>query len=511
MSDTSANNKRIAKNTLMLYIGMLFTMFITLLTSRVVLQTLGVEDYGIYSVVGGVITMFAFINGGMVSSTQRYLNFEIATGNAEKLRSVFNTSLQIHALIALGIIILGETVGLWFLLEKLVIPNDRMTAAMWVYQCSIIACAVNILSAPYNADIIAHEKMSAFAYMTIIDAVLKLAICYALYASPIDKLITYAILGVVVSIITTSIYWIYCLRKFEETSFTFRFDKALFKEIWGFAGWNLFAQTAWILNTQGINMLMNLFFGVIVNAARGVAVQVNGIIQSFVNNFMMALNPQITKSYAAGDKDTAFRLACRGCRFSFYIMWLFSLPIMIESHQILELWLGTPPEQADVFVVWTILSTLATLLGNTLVTLQMAHGNIKHYQIWITIFGCFPFPLTWLAFELGAPSIISYYIYVIVYWGLIYVRYHLVHGMTGIPARMYLGGVVAKSHIVAFLSSIIPVTVFILIPESLVRLLIVGSTSIISSCIFIYYLGIDDAERYFIKDKVLSRIPSRLH
>lgn len=196
MSDTSANNKRIAKNTLMLYIGMLFTMFITLLTSRIVLQTLGVEDYGIYSVVGGIITMFAFINGGMVSSTQRYLNFEIATGNAERLRSVFNTSLQIHALIALGIIILGETVGLWFLLEKLVIPNDRMTAAMWVYQCSIIACAVSILSVPYNADIIAHEKMSAFAYISILDVALKLIIVYLLVVSPIDKLTTYIVLPV---------------------------------------------------------------------------------------------------------------------------------------------------------------------------------------------------------------------------------------------------------------------------------------------------------------------------
>ena len=196
------------------------------------------------------------------------------------------------------------------------------------------------------------------------------------------------------------------------------------------------------------------------NAARGVAVQVNGIIQNFVNNFMMALNPQITKSYAAGDKETAFRLACRGCRFSFYIMYFLALPIMIESHQILDLWLGTPPKQADAFVVWTILSTLATLLGNTMVTLQMAHGDIKKYQLWITIFGCMPFPLTWLVFKLGAPSIVAYYIYVAVYWGLIFVRYYLVHAKTGIPARMYLVDVVGKTHLVAFLAAILPVVVF---------------------------------------------------
>lgn len=511
LSQSQGDNKRIAKNTIMLYFRMILLMIIGLFTSRVILQALGVEDYGINSVIAGFLSMFGIITSSMSGAISRFITVELGKRNMARLKEVFSTSISVQLFMGLLIIVLIETFGMWFVATKMQIPAGREVAAQWCLHCATLTIFISLMNIPFNSAIVAHEKMSAFAYMTIIDAVLKLAICYALYASPIDKLITYAILGVVVSIITTSIYWIYCLRKFEETSFTFRFDKALFKEIWGFAGWNLFAQTAWILNTQGINMLMNLFFGVIVNAARGVAVQVNGIIQSFVNNFMMALNPQITKSYAAGDKDTAFRLACRGCRFSFYIMWLLSLPIMIESHQILELWLGTPPEQADVFVVWTILSTLATLLGNTLVTLQMAHGNIKHYQIWITIFGCFPFPLTWLAFELGAPSIISYYIYVIVYWGLIYVRYHLVHGMTGIPARMYLGGVVAKSHIVAFLSSIIPVTVFILIPESLVRLLIVGSTSIISSCIFIYYLGIDDAERYFIKDKVLSRIPSRLH
>ena len=295
----------------------------------------------------------------------------------------------------------------------------------------------------------------------------------------------------------------YCFRNFKETSLSPKLNKHLFKEIWEFAGWNLFAQTAWILNTQGINMLMNVFFGVVVNAARGVAVQVNNVIQNFVNNFMMALNPQITKSYACGDKDTAFKLACRGCRFSFYIMFLLALPVMIESKQILHLWLGNPPEQADAFVVWTILSTFATLLGNTLVTLQMAHGNIKHYQLWITIFGCLPFPLSYIAFKLGSPSIVSYYIYVVVYWGLIYVRYHLVHGMTGIPAKMYLIGVVLKSHIVAAISAVLPISIYFIMPESLARIVVVFFSSILSSCIIIYSYGLDKTEKHFIKEKFL--------
>lgn len=489
---------------------MIVLMLIGLFTSRVILQALGVEDYGINSVIAGFLSMFGIITGSMSNAISRFITVELGRGQLERLKLVFSTSITVQLFMGVLIVVLIETFGMWFVTTQMQIPNGREMAAQWCLHCATLTSFISLMNIPFNSAIVAHEKMSAFAYMTILDAILKLAICYAIYISPIDKLITYAILGVCVSIITTSIYWIYCLRKFEETSFSFHFDKVLFKEMWGFAGWNLFAQTAWILNTQGINMLMNIFFGVVVNAARGVAVQVNGVIQNFVNNFMMALNPQITKSYAAGDKETAFRLACRGCRFSFYIMYFLALPIMIESHQILDLWLGTPPKQADAFVVWTILSTLASLLGNTMVTLQMAHGDIKKYQIWITVFGCIPFPTTWFVFKLGAPSIVAYYIYIVVYWGLIFIRYYLVHEKTGIPARMYLGGVVGKTHLVAFLAAILPVGVFLLMPETILRLLLVVVVSVISSSLVIYFLGIDHAERMFIQGKMLS-VGTKIH
>ena len=506
MPNQAANNKRIAKNTLMLYIRMLLLMFIGLFTSRVILQALGVEDYGINSVVAGFISMFGIITSSMSSAISRFITVELGKGRLERLKQVFSTSISVQLFMGLLIMVLIETLGIWFVSTKMQIPEGREVAAQWCLHCATLTTFISLMSVPFNSAIIAHEKMSAFAYMTIVDAVLKLSICYAIYVSPFDKLVTYSVLGVVVSIITTSIYWIYCLRKFEETSFSFRFDKSLFKEIWGFAGWNFFAQTAWILNTQGINMLMNLFFGVVVNAARGVAVQVNGVIQGFVSNFMVALNPQITKSYAVGDKEAAFRLACRGSRFSFYIMFILALPIMIESRQILQLWLGNPPAQADAFVIWTILSTFTTLLGNTLVTLQMAHGDIKKYQLWITIFGCIPFPLTWLVFKLGAPSIVSYYIYVAVYWGLIFVRYYLVHGTTGIPAKMYLWGVVARTHLVAVASAIFPLVILNMMPETMVRLLWVSITCVLSSVVVIYTIGIDKVEQNFIRDKFLVRI-----
>lgn len=502
----SANNQRIAKNTLMLYIRMLLLMVIGLFTSRVILQALGVEDYGINSVIAGFLSMFGIITGSMSGAISRFITVELGRGNLERLKQVFSTSISVQLFMGILIVILIETFGMWFVSTKMQIPAGREGAAQWCLHCATLTTFISLMNVPFNSAIIAHEKMSAFAYMTIVDALLKLGICYAIYISPFDKLVTYSVLGVVASMITTSIYWIYSLRKFEETSFCFRFDKSLFKEIWGFAGWNLFAQTAWILNTQGVNMLMNLFFGVVVNAARGIAVQVNGVIQGFVGNFMMALNPQITKSYAVGDKDTAFVLACRGCRFSFYIMFVLALPIMIESRQILDIWLGTPPEQANAFVVWTILSTFTTLLGNTLVTLQMAHGNIRKYQLYITVFGCIPFPLTWLLFKLGLPSIVSYYVYVAVYWGLIFLRYYLVHGMTGIPANMYLGGVVVKTHLVAFISAIFPLLIFYMMPETLFRLLLVATVSVLSSVVVIYTIGMDQAERNFIQDKFLSRI-----
>ena len=508
--ETTSDSKRIAKNTIMLYIRMIILMIIGLFTSRVILQALGVEDYGINSVIAGFLSMFGIITSSMSNAISRFITVELGRGKIERLKQVFSTSISVQLFMGVLVVILIETFGMWFVTTQMQIPEGREIAAQWCLHCATLTTFISLLNIPFNSAIIAHEKMSAFAYMTILDAILKLAICYAIYISPIDKLITFAILGVCVSIITTSIYWIYCVRKFEETSFSFRFDKSLFKEIWGFAGWNLFAQTAWILNTQGINMLMNIFFGVVVNAARGVAVQVNGIIQNFVNNFMIALNPQITKSYAAGDKETAFRLACRGCRFSFYIMYFLALPVMIESHQILELWLGTPPEQADVFVVWTILSTLATLLGNTMVTLQMAHGDIRKYQLWITVFGCIPFPLTWIVFKMGAPSIVAYYIYVAVYWGLIFVRYYLVHDKTGMPAKMYLGGVVAKTHVVAVIAAVLPICVYLLMPEAILRLLLIGGSSVFSSAVVIYFVGIDQTERHFIQGKIFS-ITSRIH
>lgn len=503
MSDTSANNKRIAKNTLMLYIRMLFTMFITLLTSRVVLQTLGVEDYGIYSVVGGVITMFAFINGGMVSSTQRYLNFEIATGNAEKLRSVFNTSLQIHALIALGIIILGETVGLWFLLEKLVIPNDRMTAAMWVYQCSIIACAVNILSVPYNADIIAHEKMSAFAYISILDVALKLIIVYLLVVSPIDKLTTYAILILLVQLLIRYVYTRYCNKHFRESFIEWKINKQLFKEMLSFAGWSFWGNLAGILYTQGLNLMLNIFFGPIVNAARGIAVQVQSAVQQFVGGFQTALNPQITKYYACGDLTQMHSLMFRSARFSFLLLFFLSLPVLLETNFLLTLWLKTVPENAVIFTQIMVCISLIYTTANPCVVANQATGKVKVYQMVVGGILLTILPISYIVLKLGAPAYSVFLVHFFVESVAQFSRMYMLRKLINLPMWQYMKNIYIPIVTTMAVAIILPIIVRMQVEEGWLRFFAVGFTCVLSVGASAFFIGFTKHERVFFMDKGL--------
>ena len=511
MSNNSANNKLVAKNTIILYFRMLLLMGVGFYTSRVVLQVLGVEDYGIQNVVAGFLSMFGIITSSMSAAISRFITVELGKGELNRLKAVFATSIAVQLAMAVILIIAIESFGYWFVSHKMNIPLGREDAALWCLHCATITTLLNLINVPYNSAIIAHEKMSVFAYLSILDAVLKLVICYVISISPFDKLNTYATLLVVVSCVNNLVYLIYCHTKFAECRFKLSFNKTIFKEIWGFAGWSFFGNTAWILNNQGVNMLMNIFHGVVVNAARGIASQVDGIINKFVTNYMMALNPQITKTYAAGNKQYAFALACRGARFSFYILLFLALPIMIEADKVLSIWLGTPPDQSANFFIWTVVSSLIMTMGNTLVTLQNAHGNIKHYQIWITIFGYIPFPATWIVFKLlNAPAIWAYFIFTLVYWFLLFVRFYLVHQSTGIPAKQYLTGVVLKCHIVGFLSAILPILIHFLMEESFLRLILVGLVSVVSSGVVIYFYGMEPSERTLVMG-IVKKFTSKLH
>ncbi|MDR0893470.1 MAG: lipopolysaccharide biosynthesis protein, partial [Mediterranea sp.] len=313
--ENSANSKRIAKNTLLLYIRTFFTMAIGLYASRVILNVLGVDDYGIYNVVGGVVAMFSVISGALSSSISRFITFELGRGNIERLKIIFSTSVNIQMFFALIILIIGSILGGWFLNHKMNIPHERMLAANWVLYCSLITFCVNLISLPYNACIIAHERMKAFAYISILEAVLKLAILCLLLVSPFDKLSTYTVLLTLVALLVRIIYGIYCKRSFEECDYKFVYDKAVVKAMSAFASWNLFGNGAYLLNTQGVNILINLYFGVTTNAARGIAAQVETAVSSFVGNFTTAMNPQITKSYATGNLKYMFQLVCYGAKY----------------------------------------------------------------------------------------------------------------------------------------------------------------------------------------------------
>ena len=350
MSEKSENNKRIAKNTLALYARMLFTMAVSLYTSRVVLNTLGVEDYGLYNVVGGFVAMFSFFNAAMASATQRYMNFELGRGDNARLHKVFCTSINIHAIISGVVLLLAETVGLWFVYTKLSIPPERFSAALWVYHASVLASVVMVMSIPYNAAIIAHERMGAFAYISVLEVTLKLLIVYMLVVTDIDKLKLYAVLMLLVQLLIRLIYGRYSGRNFAETHYRRMWDGALFREMTGFAGWNLFGNIAAVAFTQGLNVLLNMFFGPTVNAARGIAVQVQNAIKGFCVNFQTALNPQITKSYASDDMAYMHKLIFTSSKFSYYLLLLLSLPVILETPVILKWWLGIVPGHTVAFV-----------------------------------------------------------------------------------------------------------------------------------------------------------------
>ena len=503
MSDTSSANKRIAKNTLVLYVRMLFTMGISLFTSRVILQTLGVEDYGISSVVGGVISMFTFINAAMVSSTQRYLNFELVRGDANQLRSVFSTSLQIHALIALAIIVLSETVGLWFLNEKLVIPEARMTAAMWVYQCSILSCAVSIMSTPYNAVIVAHEKMSAFAYISILDVSLKLLVVYLLVVLPFDKLIILAILNLLVQLFIRYIYTIYCHRHFPESYFQFWFNKTLFKEMFGFAGWSFWGNLAAILYTQGLNMMLNIFFGPIVNAARGIAVQVQSAVQQFVGGFQTALNPQITKNYASNNLPQMHSLMFRSARFSFLLLFFLSLPVLMETNFILTLWLKTVPDDAVIFTQIMICISLIYTTANPCVIANQATGKVKIYQMVVGGILLLILPISYIVLKLGAPAYSVFIVHFCIESLAQFSRMYMLRKLIHLPLWQYMKNIYIPIVSTVVIAIILPLVVRMQVAEGWLRFLAVGFTCVLSVGASSYFIGFTKQERVFFLDKSL--------
>lgn len=506
---TAENNKRIAKNTFYLYFRTILIMLISLYTSRVILEALGVEDYGLYNVVGGVASMFSVITGALSASISRFITYELGKKEAttERLTTLFSTSMKIQVTLGTIIIILGETIGLWFVKTQLNIPAERMVAALWVWQCVLFSFFINLISVPYNASIIAHEHMNAFAVVSIIDAVLKLLICYLVIVIQSDKLIVYAILHVTVALLIRIIYAAYCHRHFDECHYKKSKDSGLMKEMMSFAGFSFMNNAANILNSQGLNILINIFFGVVLNAARGIATQVEGAILQLVNNFTLAVNPQITKSYAVADKKRMFRLVCLGSKYAYFMLLFIAVPVFLETDFILRLWLKTVPDYTVVFLRLSIIGGMVKMLGNTGFTACMATGKIKSYSIWITSVGILAFPLTWAAFSLGAPAEYAYYVFIVVYVAVEVVRLILMKKMLGFPPIMYVKEVLLYILLVTPIVFILPIICLNLVEAGFARFFVVAFTSVISTAIVVYCLGLKKKERIYL----INTIKARLH
>lgn len=510
MSDLN-RNKRIAKNSLLLYIRTFFVLIINLYTSRVILRTLGVEDFGIYNVVGGVVAMFGFINNSMSSATQRYITFALGKGDTENLQKVFSTALQIHFLIAVLIVLLGETIGLWFMYEKMQIPVDRIDAAFWVLQCSILSSVVMIISVPYNADIVAHERMSAFAYISILETVLKLIIVYALLISFGDRLILYAFLILIVQLFIRFCYNSYCHKHFAESKYRHIWDKALFKEMTSFAGWSMFGNLSAVLFGQGLNMLLNIFFGPVVNAARAIALQVQIAIQQFVSNFQMALNPQITKTYAKGEITEMHKLMFRSARFSFYLLFLLSLPVLFETEFILTIWLKTVPENTVIFLRIMICTSLIYTMANPMIIANQATGKVKKYQAVCGSILLMILPISYICLKLGFPAYSVFIVHFVVESLTQIARMILLRPLIGIRLKDYFINVYARVIFVVALSVIIPFIVYENMDDTILRFFIVCIISAFSVSSIAYMFGFSKNEQIFVKSKIVSIYNKILH
>lgn len=496
------SSSRMMKNTILLYFRMALMMCINLYTSRIVLHTLGVEDYGIYNVVGGVVVMFSFLNESMTASTQRFLSFELGRGNHKRLHEVFITSLHIHMLISLIVIALSETVGLWFVMEKMVIPPERMTAALWCYQLSIFTAVLTVMSYPYISAIIAHEKMSSFAYIAILDAILKLLLVYLLLVFSYDRLILYAILYAAEKFMIRMVYNIYCIRHFEACRYSFVFRKSLFKDMGSFAGWSMFGNIAYICYNQGLNILLNLFFGPIVNAAHAVATQAKGVVGNLAENFRLAINPQITKTYATGQLEETHKLIYKGSRLTFCLLLIVCLPLIIETPTVLSIWLKEVPEGSVAFLRLLFVILMIQQYYGHLITAVAATGKIKKYEIVVNGILLTIIPISYLTLRLGGPPLSVFVVYLVMviisYAAILMIVLPMIH----LSFLDYVRYAIKPCAIVLLLSFVVPVSLKLLLSPCLVFSILTIILTVISTSAISFLLGLDAEEKNLILDKI---------
>ena len=495
-----SNNKRIAKNTFMLYIRMFVLMIISLFTSRVILQSLGITDYGIYNVVAGVVSLMGLLNSAMSVSTQRYLTFELGKGesNFSQLHKTFNISFAIYVLLGILFLVIAETVGLWFVNAKLVIPEERLVAANWCYQFCTISVINSLLVNPYNASIIAHEKMDIYAYVSIVEAILKLGIAYAIYISPIDRLISYGFLYMVMSLIVTMIYRIYCTRHFKECKLKWFSDKKLFKELASYSGWNLFGSAAGLAKSQGVNILLNMFFNPAVNAARGIAVQIDYVITVFSSNFYSAVRPQITKYYASNEMDEMTKLIFRSSKMNFFLILIIAVPILVEAPYLINLWLGQIPEYAVEFSRLSIVISIITAMSTPIMTAAHSTGRIAFYQSVVGTILILTVPAGYWVLKMGYSPTSVYVVSILTTLIGYFVRLLILKSLMPFPVKQYIKEVFIVNIIVAVISLLLPIYLHAELHCGIISSVFTMLVAIIWTGTIIYFVGLNKEEKMFL-------------
>lgn len=489
---------------------MILTMLVSLYTVRVVLNTLGVVDYGIFNVVGGIVALFSFLSSTMASASQRFFAFELGRNDIPQLKRTFSLSVTIFVIISVVILLLAETIGLWILNTQMVIPQDRIEAANWIYQFSIFSFIVTIMTIPYNAAIIAHENMAVYAYISIVEVVVKLVIVYLLVLFSFDKLKLYGGLMFITTCIITLIYRTICKRKYNESHYQFHWDKGLFKALISYSGWNLFGAVAGVMNNQGINILLNMFFGPVVNAARGIAYQVSYAVNQFVMNFFTAVSPSIIKYYAADEREKMLKLVFQSSKFSYFLLLLLSMPFLLETNYILTVWLKNVPEYVVLFTRLVIINALIDSLTYSMQTAAQATGRIKLYQSIVGGTMLLNLPISFVFLKLGFPPQVTMYASIVISFICLFLRLWLLRNLVDLSISDYLTKVFNAVLLVSVIAYMIPLFLIFKMEESLTRFIIVGITALLTSLVSTYFIGLNASERLYIIQGLKSNVINKL-
>ena len=498
MDQNAHNTRRIAKNTLVLYVRMLVLMLVGLYTSRVVLSALGENDFGIYDVVGGVVAMFTIISGSLNSAISRFITFEMGKNDPMRLNKVYSTAVTIQLILAVVVVLIAEPVGLWFVRNKMTIDPSRIQAAIWVLHFSLASFVINLMSVPQMASITAHEKMSAYAYIGTMEGLLRLAVAVLISRSSSDRLVLYSALMMVTVLMVRAAYGIYCRRNFPECRYRWVNDALLVKEMFSFAGWNFIGASSGVLRDQGGKILVNLFYGTAVNAARGVAMQLNGAVQGFVTNFMTAVNPQITKSYASGDQGYMYYLISKSSRMSYYLLFVLALPVLFNTEYILDIWLEEVPAHSALFVQLFLIFTLSESLSNPLITAQLATGNIRNYQLVVGGLQLLNIPVSYAFLKAGAVPEVTVMVAIAISQICFFARLFMLKGMIGLPVGDFLKKVYMNVLGTTALSLAVPFVIHGFLPDTIWGVIISVTLCVISAGLSVLTFGLSRGERHEI-------------